>query len=676
VVATIWGEVPAGMCTELRSLGKERHRLFLKPGASAAGWIRARDGASDLYFGVGLREEGAGGAKAAVTRLGAVWIDVDVEESPAELKERLKVFPLLPSHVVFSGHGHHLYWLLRSGVGPEGFGRVEALNRRLAASVGGDVKCYDAARIMRLPGTMNVKKEPVLTRVVRCQPDVVYDLEELEAALPEAVPVASGSAPPGEGVGVGERGPFEAVAEGERNDACFRLACELKGRGLTAALALGALMKWNEGNVPALPGDEVTAVCDSAYRGVGEPLVMSGEQWWTAEELVGETGGEVEFVVEGLVPSNGVTILSGEGGIGKSFIALDIALCVAGGGTFAKLFECRRGPVLYIDLENDDHTLGSRIRRMCVGRGIDVKGLPIVVPKRYAPGVCLVLDTVEGRAWLRAAVRKYQPTLTVVDSLIAAHYGDENSNPVMRQFVGGLDAVAREGGMGVLVVHHQRKRGKTTDAGQLMRGASDLRNSVVSHFACRKGKNGAVIVEHDKCRPAQEVETFALRLRDVGDTALVVEFVGRGEDAALCGDLSLLREKAARELLGQGPQRMQALQNAMECPLRTAHRTMAALVESGDVERLEEGRYALVRRRTAEDEETRSMFDEESADSGKGEGNEDVSGDGADADGGRVGGTEAAESGDGELGVDPFDPGPVEDDGAAETAECDTEEWL
>ena len=53
----------------------------------------------------------------------------------------------------------------------------------------------------------------------------------------------------------------------------------------------------------------------------------------------------------------------------------------------------------------------------------------------------------------------------MIDSLIACHSGDENNNVAMRQLMSGLDGLARWGDLGLLLVHHQRKKGNNNDAG-------------------------------------------------------------------------------------------------------------------------------------------------------------------------------------------------------------------
>ena len=61
--------------------------------------------------------------------------------------------------VVGSGSGPnvHAYWPLRRPIPPQ---EAERANLRLATALGADLNCFDAARILRPPGTWNHKSQP------------------------------------------------------------------------------------------------------------------------------------------------------------------------------------------------------------------------------------------------------------------------------------------------------------------------------------------------------------------------------------------------------------------------------------------------------------------------------------------------------------------------------------
>ena len=102
--------------------------------------------------------------------------------SAAKTPQREKLPP--PSIVVDSGHGRHLYWLVREPVEvtPENRPLFKAVNRGLALAVGGDPACCDLARILRLPGFLNWKLPAAEVRVL--------DVNERRYSLAELQPFA------------------------------------------------------------------------------------------------------------------------------------------------------------------------------------------------------------------------------------------------------------------------------------------------------------------------------------------------------------------------------------------------------------------------------------------------------------------------------------------------------
>ncbi len=110
----------------------------------------------NLFFSVALRN--GGGRKEHITQIPCAWCDVDYKDiSREDLISKLKNFPFKPSIFVKSGGGVHLYWLLKEAAGKEDVQKIENINRRIATSLDGDLNSCDAARILRIPGTVNHK---------------------------------------------------------------------------------------------------------------------------------------------------------------------------------------------------------------------------------------------------------------------------------------------------------------------------------------------------------------------------------------------------------------------------------------------------------------------------------------------------------------------------------------
>ena len=167
--------------------------------------------------------------KANVEEIPGVWADLDfkgVNHTLEEIRAALAKLKCLPSLVVRSGHGLHLYWLLDKGIHAQIHAvRIENVLRALADHIGGDTQVCEIARLMRLPGTHNTKFDSWVEVVVEISTGAQYHLEELEEWLAldakpilHRRPVANGTTPAGDGAPPMDAmgridNPFLAVAQ-------------------------------------------------------------------------------------------------------------------------------------------------------------------------------------------------------------------------------------------------------------------------------------------------------------------------------------------------------------------------------------------------------------------------------------------------------------------------------
>jgi CHC2 zinc finger len=171
---------------ELRALGKRNLQRFYPVADPVERFLVDAEALAeqlDVYTGVAPRTREHGG-KDAVARSHVLWADVDGDES----LERLASFSPPPSLTVGSGGpGHvHAYWALLDPV-PGDY--VRRLNRRLGLALRSDDAATDAARVLRLPGTVNHKhgtrvRVKDATLAVYRHADVVGDLPDPEPENP------------------------------------------------------------------------------------------------------------------------------------------------------------------------------------------------------------------------------------------------------------------------------------------------------------------------------------------------------------------------------------------------------------------------------------------------------------------------------------------------------------
>ena len=80
----------------------------------------------------------------------------------------------------------------------------------------------------------------------------------------------------------------------------------------------------------------------------------------TTADLLASSAPPVRWVIPDYI-GEGLTILAGRRNSGKSWLALDWAIAVARGGSAMGSVACEPGDVLYIDLENGEKRIRSRL---------------------------------------------------------------------------------------------------------------------------------------------------------------------------------------------------------------------------------------------------------------------------------------------------------------------------
>lgn len=108
-----------------------------------------------MFFGVLPRQKGRGKAVDCLPSR-VVWADTDWKaHAGGEIGARDKVgrFPILPTIVVRSAHGLHLYWILDEVLEPA---ELSKLSKMVGRAIGGDA-VHNPDRLLRLPGSWNMK---------------------------------------------------------------------------------------------------------------------------------------------------------------------------------------------------------------------------------------------------------------------------------------------------------------------------------------------------------------------------------------------------------------------------------------------------------------------------------------------------------------------------------------
>lgn len=218
------------------------------------------------------------------------------------------------------------------------------------------------------------------------------------------------------------------------------------------------------------------------------------------------------WLIDQLWADEAVGIVGGEPKCCKSFLALDIAVAVAGGVPCLRRFApARTGRVLLYAAEDALHVVRQRLAGIAAAAGRDLADLDIHVIT--APSVRL--DVELDRDALTETVAALQPTLLVLDPFVRLHRIDENISGEVAPLLAYLRELQRSFHIAVLLVHHARKGGAKMRAGQALRGSSEFHAWGDSNLYLRRhGEQLTLSVEH---RAAAAIPAVSLQLAIDGD---------------------------------------------------------------------------------------------------------------------------------------------------------------
>lgn len=226
------------------------------------------------------------------------------------------------------------------------------------------------------------------------------------------------------------------------------------------------------------------------------------------------------WLVESLWSHQAVGFVAGPPKLGKTWLALDVALSVATGTPCLDTFAVPEpGRVLVYLAEDPPAQVRGRLAGLCQHRGLGLDDVPLHVIT--APSLRLDLERDQLR--LREAVATIAPRLLVLDPLVRLHRRDENHSGEVAELLSFLRELQRVYDLAVLVVHHMRKGGHR-DGGQALRGSSDFHAWTDSALYLRAGRDATRLTAEHRAAPAPE--PFGVRLcsqPDGSQTRLVLE---------------------------------------------------------------------------------------------------------------------------------------------------------
>lgn len=147
----------------------------------------------EVHFGPALREKDLGNQRSDINNIFSskcLWVDIDapdktlpVEQQIEDVKKLVKdsqdilnKYNVKPSYEIQSGHGVHVYFVLRRVHYPPG-DNWSRIQNALIVLANGDRQAKDATRLLRVPGTFNYKypEEPKEVKIIHAAGDLYLE---------------------------------------------------------------------------------------------------------------------------------------------------------------------------------------------------------------------------------------------------------------------------------------------------------------------------------------------------------------------------------------------------------------------------------------------------------------------------------------------------------------------
>ncbi|WP_419831787.1 AAA family ATPase [Endozoicomonas atrinae] len=312
------------------------------------------------------------------------------------------------------------------------------------------------------------------------------------------------------------------LAEGQgRNNAAASMAGQLLRQNYSLREVKTILDRWNQSNTPPLSDAELNTTIASIARThsnnhPGSSILIETPpkpefEFCHAEELVNGVM-PINWLVKGFLEMDSLSLMFGEPACGKSFVAIDLACCVATGKEWHEKQVKQQGPVFYIAGEGFNG-LSRRLMAWQQTYGYNLRNAPLYVSKcsasltNYANALA-VSDSIEK---IIQQNNSAIPSMIVIDTL-ARNFGpgDENATQEMNVFINHIDQLLRvKYQCNVLIVHHTGVGSKDR-----ARGNSALKAALDAEYAVVKSDDSVKIVTK-KMKDADEPKPINFQFEPV-----------------------------------------------------------------------------------------------------------------------------------------------------------------
>ena len=176
------------------------------------------------------------------------------------------------------------------------------------------------------------------------------------------------------------------------------------------------------------------------------PVVNLGEIWDNMPPLKPE-------LIEGILRQGHKMLLVSSSKAGKTFALVELAIAIAEGRCWMDCFRCKKGRVLYLNMELDEASFDDRMKRVYEAMELENRH-PENIDIVHLRGKIEKLDRMVPQ--INRTLKSKEYAAVILDPTYKLGIGDENAAEQVTMFCNAIDKIA-EGGVSVIYAHHHSK---------------------------------------------------------------------------------------------------------------------------------------------------------------------------------------------------------------------------
>jgi len=235
----------------------------------------------------------------------------------------------------------------------------------------------------------------------------------------------------------------------------------------------------------AAPAIDLRAAATRAHE-ASPPAAAIDADWTDAASLADQAPPPRQWVVTNWIPRRAVTLLSGDGGVGKSLLCLQLCVATASGGSWLGL-ETEPGPAVALFCEDDADEVHRRLVDVSAAADVEIAtlgGFSFCCPPAVDVSLFSEHDAIAAQRWRSLLERlmrmQPRPVVIVIDAAADVFDANESDRAKVRRFLRMLRGLALELDAAVVLISHPSRAGLA--ARDLLSGSTAWGNSVRSRL--------------------------------------------------------------------------------------------------------------------------------------------------------------------------------------------------